>query len=168
MLITVRQWLTKAEYGANPVPLRTMKVVEVKRQTAKAVLVKLQGTPSPSGNCVHCGREITHPTSLHFGIGSTCIQKYPELLAAVNENDIKQSYENLKLAMAKITWEGWLPKAHFEYVNEADVPSEQRTVFDIVFLFDNQIYHVQTENIEKIEKIKQNAQEIIREELVAL
>lgn len=166
MLIKVSQWLTKL--NEKPLPLRTMKVVKIERQTNKAILVKLQGTPSPSGECMHCGRTITHPVSLHFGIGSTCIQNYPQLLESIDENDIASSYEKLKQEMSKITWEGWLPKSHFEYINETEHTAPERHVIDITFLYDNQIYHVQTENIEKVEKIKQHAQEIIREELVAL
>lgn len=169
MLLKVKEWLTKVD--KNPVPLRTMKVVQVVRRTEKAIMVKLQGTPSPSGECMHCGREITNPTSLHFGIGSTCIQKYPHLLATINEHDIEKSYQRLKEEMHKITWEGWLPKSSFQFLHEeptADDVKNQVVLHDIVFMYDNQIYHVQTEKEEKIARIKQNAQEIIKFEMIAL
>lgn len=175
MLIKVRKWLTDEKFSSNPVPLRTMRIVEFKRQTAKAVLVKLQGTPSPKGECMHCGKEITHPVSLHFGLGSTCILRYPELFQTIDKENIEASYERLKAEMSKITWEGWIPKAHFEYIEEDEDQkpededeTEKIMITDIVFLYDNQLYHVQTDKEDKIESIKKNADEIIRLEMVAI
>jgi hypothetical protein len=157
MLVTVRQFLTKSPN--KPVPLRTMRLVETKRETEKAILVKLEGTPNPSSNCVHCGREITHPQSLHFGIGSTCIEKYPHLLAMIDYNEIEKSYEMLKAEMSKITWEGWLPKGHIEMIPE-EVTNE------IKFIYDHQVHCVHTKDSAKIEQIYANADEIISNKAV--
>lgn len=159
MLIKVRQFLTKSE--SNPVPFRTMSLVSQTRETTKAIYVKLQGKPLPSSECVHCGREIKHPQSLHFGIGSTCIKHYPHLLASVNYDDIETSYEALKKEMSSITWEGWLPKAHIETIYEADP-------VNVVFEYNRQQYKVTTNKPEKLEEIKSKATKIIKIEAAAI
>jgi hypothetical protein len=146
MLIKVRQFLTKSE--VNPVPLRTMRIAEQGKETPKAVYVKLVGTPLPQANCVHCGREITHPQSLYLGIGSTCVKKYPQLLESIDYDDVEQSYKNLKTTMANITWEGWLPKAHIEMTPEL--------FYNVTFTHNSTEYRTKTQDLDKIEKIKAN------------
>jgi hypothetical protein len=154
MLIKVRKFLTDAEMQENPVPFRTMRIMETKKETNKAVLVVLQGTPIPQSECVHCGRKITHPQSLHFGIGSTCIQKYPQLLEQIDYNEIEQSYENLKNSMEKITWEGWLPKSSIE-----KIPEDYG--WEIVFKYNGQQFRTVTKDVTKYEEIYSKADEIV-------
>lgn len=154
MLVKVRKFLTDPEVSEKPVPFRTMRVVKIKRETPKAICVILQGTPLPQSECVHCGRKITHPQSLHFGIGSTCITKYPELLAIVNYDEIEKSYENLKSSMEKITWEGWLPRSSIEMISEG-------MGREIIFVYQGKQYRVVTKDSGKIEEIYAKADEII-------
>lgn len=146
MLVKVRQFLTKSE--DNPVPLRTMRIDELKKETAKAVLVRLVGTPIPQSECIHCGREIKHPQSLYFGIGSTCIKHFPQLLANVNYNDVEESYKQLKASMTQISWEGWLPKAHIEMKPEL--------FYVVTFTYKGKNYKTRTQDLDKVQKIQKH------------
>lgn len=153
MLLKVRQFLTKeSETNKTPVPLRTMRVETIIKETAKAVQVKLIGTPIPQGNCVHCGRDITHPQSLYLGIGSTCVKKYPQLLEVINYDDVETSYKNLKESMAKMTWEGWLPKSSIEMTPEL--------FFEVTFTHGGKQYRTKTQDLDKVEAIKAKAQDV--------
>lgn len=156
MLVKARRFLTQQE--KNPLPMRTMRINHMERETEKAILVSLIGTPLPQSNCVLCGREITHPVSLHFGIGSTCIKKYPHLLAQIDETDIEASYENLKKEMEKITWKGWLPKSQIELIPE----NKTRIIFE----YNNKQYRIVTDNEEKIQQIEKMSDKIILKEVI--
>lgn len=109
-LIKVRQWLTKKDN--NPIPMRTMEGV-VLQETQKAYKVRLNGHLRPSSNCNHCGRRITHPVSLLYGLGSTCGQHF-HINPLGSEEELKRNYEQMKKKMEKITWEGWIPKSQIE------------------------------------------------------
>jgi hypothetical protein len=110
--IKVRQWLTKTEN--NPLPMRVMEG-EVKRETAKAILVKLNGFLAPSSVCNHCGRTLTHPVSLLYGIGPVCGGHF-HINPLSSEEELKASYEDMKRKMENVTWEGWLPKSSVESI----------------------------------------------------
>jgi hypothetical protein len=160
MLVKVRQFLTKEEYTDKPLPFRTMKVKEVKKETNKAILVSLVASPVPQSECIHCGREIKHPQSLHFGIGRTCLKKhYPQLLEHVDYSEIEQSYNRLKNEMEKITWEGWLPKNSIQFISEG-------SAMEIIFVYQSKQYRVLTNNPEKIDQIREKADSVISEQEV--
>ena len=111
--ITVRQYMIKpatAEFSFHdkwnngvPMPLRTM-VGHVIQETAGMVKMELHGEARPSGTCMRCGRTITHPVSLLYGIGPECgghhhISPDGMTLAQCRE------------AVSKITWTGWIIKS---------------------------------------------------------
>lgn len=155
-LIKVRQFLTKAE--KNPVPFRTMQVESIERETEKAVLVTLKGSAEPSNYCSHCGREIKHPQSLKFGIGSTCLPKYyPDLFQLlgneITEESIQAHYHELKESLERITWKGWLPKAHFTLEHDTALP-----VYTIEFTYQGKQYRTKTVSDEKLNEIKSKSE----------
>lgn len=152
MLVKVKQFLTKSDVE-NPVPFKTMEVVAIKKETSKAMLVELKGKPIPQSECIHCGREIKHPQSLYFGIGSTCIKHFPELLAVVDYDDVEESYELLKKEMENIRWEGWLPKRFATLIKEDG--------WLIIFKHNNKQYRVRTTDEKKMLEIRAKAEEII-------
>ena len=108
VVVEVRQWLTRKD--ENPVPCRKMKG-EIVRETAKAYLVKLHGFLAPSSTCLHCGRELTHPVSLLYGIGPVCGGHF-HINPLRSEEELQVRYEQMARQMASVTWEGWLPKGH--------------------------------------------------------
>jgi hypothetical protein len=156
VLVKVRKYLTDSEYCKNPLPFRTMKVKEIKRETEKAVLVSLLASPVPQSECIVCGKEIKHPQSLYFGIGTTCIKHFPELLDLVNYEDIETTYKQLQEAMQHITWEGWLPRSATQFISEG-------SAMEIIFIHNSKQYRVVTQNPEKIDQIRVKADQILSE-----
>lgn len=109
-MIKVRQWLTRR--NDNPIPMRTMECVII-RETAKAIQVKLNGHLQPSSNCNHCGRALTHPVSLMYGLGPICGGHF-HINPCSSESELKARYNDMASKMAKVTWEGWIPKSQIE------------------------------------------------------
>jgi hypothetical protein len=161
MLVKVRKYLTDSDYCQNPMPFRTMRIKEVKRETEKAVLVSLLVSPIPQSECIHCGKEIKHPQSLYFGIGTTCIKHFPHLLELVNYDDIETTYRQLQEAMQHITWEGWLPRSAIQLISEG-------SAMEIIFMFQGKQYKVVTQNPEKIDEIREKADQILSENEVEM
>ncbi|UXR28834.1 DUF6011 domain-containing protein [Bacillus paranthracis] len=114
--ITVRQFLTKSQ--SNPVPLRTMFGV-IERESERAYYVKLQGKPEPASSCLHCGRQITNPVSLLYGIGPVCGGHF-HMNPLKSEADLDAFVAELREKMSKVKFEGWLPKAHIEVEETGD------------------------------------------------
>lgn len=147
MLVTVRKFLTQLEN--NPVPMRTMRVVRINRETQKAYHVTLRGTAKPSSTCLHCGRRITHPVSLLYGIGPVCGGHFH----VDPTNQAQENYRRLQQALSQVTWEGWLPKAH--------VQLQRETCWYITYTYQGKTYRNRTFNPHVKDRILQNADQIL-------
>jgi hypothetical protein len=109
-MIKVRQWLTRR--NVKPIPMRSMECVIV-RETPKAILVKLNGHLNPSSTCNHCGRRLTHPVSLMYGLGPVCGGHF-HINPCNSEDELKARYDEMKKQMASVKWEGWIPRSQIE------------------------------------------------------
>lgn len=87
----------------NPMPMRTM-IGTVEKETRGMVYMKLHGQGLPVKTCMRCGRPLTNPVSMVYGIGPECMEK----LGLVREID---EVEAIKLALTDIKWEGWIIKS---------------------------------------------------------
>ena len=101
-------------------------VGEIEFETAKAIKVKLHGISTPTDFCRHCGRKLTHPVSVLYGIGPICGGHFhlppapmEEILEAIKEKVEAISYEGF-LPKSKVTWE--------EYHPEPETPAEEPKV----------------------------------------
>ena len=56
---------------------------------------------------MRCGKEITNPQSLEYGLGIECIKKvpFPSPVRDINDPD------EVKKLMKEVTWEGWVIKS---------------------------------------------------------
>lgn len=106
--VTVRQFLTTAD--KNPVPMRVM-FGHIVSETARAYKMKLKVKGQPSDVCMRCGRKITNPESIKYGLGSDCITKVPGAYKMREGEDFDEYMKKLMELAEEITWEGWLPKS---------------------------------------------------------
>ena len=79
------------------------------RKTEKAIYVYGRGTihGKELGICMQCGRELTHPVSVHLGIGPICGGHY-------HINTTEFTMENLKRMQTKLhakTFLSWIPRS---------------------------------------------------------
>jgi hypothetical protein len=109
-IFKVKQWLTRRD--TNPIPMRTMEGV-ITRETNKAVHVKLNGLLKPSKQCLHCGRKLTHPVSLLYGLGPVCGGHF-HINPCSSEQELQKQYDSMRETMNNVTWEGWIPKSQIE------------------------------------------------------
>lgn len=132
--IKVRQYMTK-QWDFNdkwnngqPMPMRVM-VGKVLKETKGMVQMELWGKPMPTSCCMVCGRKLTHPVSLHYGIGPECGGHF-HINPYNTEAELQQEYEALKAKMAEIKWTGWVVKSAIEEkeVIEDEGCQEEKTI----------------------------------------
>jgi predicted nucleic acid-binding Zn-ribbon protein len=107
--VKVRQFLTRSK--DNPVPMRIM-FGWIEKETQKGVYVHLQGKAEPSDVCMKCGKVLTHPVSLLYGVGPECGGHYHN--SPMPKDALEAWFEEIKKNMNDVTWEGWLPRFHIE------------------------------------------------------
>lgn len=116
--IAVRQYMTKPFdfhekwNQGHPMPMRVM-VGTILKETAGMYKMKLWAKPMPASVCMVCGRTLTHPVSLHYGIGPEC-GKHFHINPYETEEELQAEYEHLRDMMANIVWEGWVIKKAIE------------------------------------------------------
>lgn len=120
--IKVRQYMTRKSSpefdfmkkfnNDNPMPMRVM-VGKVLQETKGMVKMELHGRPEPSSYCLHCGKTLTHPVSLLYGIGPICGQHF-HVNPLEDESQLDAYMEVLKEKMNEIRWTGWIIKSAIE------------------------------------------------------
>lgn len=86
-----------------PMPLRVMQGV-VLQETKGMVKMKLHGVAQQTARCMKCGRQLTHPVSVKYGIGPECGGHY-------HIDPDGMSLEEIKKQIQQITWTGWVIKS---------------------------------------------------------
>ena len=99
--IYIRQWFAR-KIGTP----RELQVV-IKHETDKAYLVEGNAVATPTNTCRHCGRHLTHPVSVLYGIGPECGKHYH---IPRNSEDV----EAIRALLQEIKYEGWIPKSVIE------------------------------------------------------
>lgn len=111
--VTVRSYMTKPPTTTfdfhdrwnegHPMPLRTM-TGRVIAETKGMVKMELHGVAQQTDRCMRCGRLLTHPVSLKYGIG-------PECGGHFHIDPESQSLEEIRKSIEDITWTGWIIKS---------------------------------------------------------
>lgn len=113
--ITVKRYMTEKSSAGfdfmakfnndNPMPLRTM-IGTIEKETRGMVYMKLHGQAEPVIKCMRCGRTLTNPISMKYGIGPECITKVPFIMD-LDINDV----DGIKKKLVDVKWEGWIIKS---------------------------------------------------------
>lgn len=126
-LIKVKSWMTKPtvddsfdfmEHWNNniPMPFRVMKG-KVLKETRGMVYMSLRACPVKTSTCIRCGRLLTHPVSMLYGLGPECGQ-HAYINPFDTEEELCAHYDELVNSLEKITWSGWIAKSGIEYATE--------------------------------------------------
>ncbi len=111
--IEVESWIAKEKNITT-----TLKVLDVIRQTEKAVNLRVQAKPKKTRNCLRCGKELSHPASVHIGLGKKCA-KALGISWDLPEDAGGQEIEDFKDKVRKIEKKVWIPRSA---IVEGDIP----------------------------------------------
>ena len=113
--ITVKKYMTEKSTPGfdfmakwnndNPMPLRTM-TGTIEKETRGMIYMKLHGQAEPVVKCMRCGRTLTNPVSMKYGIGPECITKVPFIMN-LDINDV----DGIKQKLVDVKWSGWVIKS---------------------------------------------------------
>lgn len=119
--IKVRQYMTKPSSPGfdfmtkwnndTPMPMRIM-VGKIVQETKGMYKMELEGRPQATSVCMKCGRKLTNPVSLLYGIGPECGGHFH--ITAVSESELEQNMESIREKMAQVKWSGWIIKSAIE------------------------------------------------------
>lgn len=155
--VKVKQYLTRREQ--QPVPMRTM-VGYVREERPRSLYLVLHGQPAPSDECLHCGRTLTHPVSLYYGIGPICGGHMH--VPHVTEETVLARYEEIRAALAAVRWEGWLPRSGVTLTETGEQETVEAQAWELEFLYDNKRYHLARCGPEAKARVLSQAQQVLR------
>lgn len=92
-----------------PMPLCVMQGKVIK-ETRGMYYMNLKGTAKQTCICSVCGKKLTNPISMIYGIGPECNEKIG-LIRIDTEEEAKEKYEEIKNHLVDIKWEGWVIKS---------------------------------------------------------
>lgn len=127
-IIKVKAWMTKptlpgssfdfmARWNNNvPMPFRVMRG-RVLKETRGMVYMSLKAVPLRTNYCIRCGKPLTHPVSLLYGLGPECGQ-HAYINPFETEEELREHHQELVEKLSKITWTGWIVKSGIEYATE--------------------------------------------------
>jgi hypothetical protein len=92
----------------KPMPLRVMRGT-IEQETNGMYFMILEGHPEPSKSCMMCGKKLTHPVSLLYGLGPQCGEHW-HINPFSTKAELDASYEEMRAKMKSIVWTGWVIK----------------------------------------------------------
>jgi hypothetical protein len=117
--IKVKKWMTeKSSPGFDfmqkwnndvPMPMVIMRGT-VLEETKGMIKMELRATPEPSSHCFKCGRALSHPVSVLYGIGPECGGHF-HINPLGSKDALDAAMEDIKAKMEAITWTGWMTKS---------------------------------------------------------
>lgn len=119
--IKVKGWMTQSQDDCEEsdftfhkdlnrgiaMPMRQMRA-HILAETKGMYYMSMRGYTAPVKACLHCGKKLTHPVSLLYGIGPVCGEHFHARPAGV---DMEAFYKSLQESLPQVTWEGWVAKS---------------------------------------------------------
>lgn len=120
--LKVRQYMTKPsspgfdfqdKYNKGiPMPMRIM-YGEVLEETRGMYKMKLHGRPEARGICMNCGKTLTHPISMLYGLGPEC-GGHTYINPFETKEELEAAMDEVRSKLAAVQWEGWVIKSAIE------------------------------------------------------
>lgn len=117
--IKVKKWMTEPSTPAFdymkkwnndiPMPLMIMKGT-ILDETRGMLKMELHATPEPSSHCFVCGRPLSHPVSILYGIGPECGGHF-HINPLNSKEELDQAMDDIRVKMSKLNWTGWIAKS---------------------------------------------------------
>ena len=117
--ITVKKYMTekaspsfdfmKSWNNDTPMPLVTMQGT-IEKETRGMYYMNLHGHAHATTHCMVCGRTLTHPVSLLYGIGPEC-GKHCYINPFDSKEELMEHIEEVRNKLVNIKWSGWVIKS---------------------------------------------------------
>lgn len=118
-IIKVRQYMTKPSSpdfdfqskwnGDVPMPFRIMQG-RVLKETRGMLMMECHAVPLKTDVCMRCGRPLTHPVSMLYGVGPEC-GGHAHINPFDTEEELYAALDSVKQKLAEIKWRGWIIKS---------------------------------------------------------
>jgi len=112
---------------AREFELPTSFVARVLKETEKALYLYGYGKMDPTGHCIACGRELTHPGSIILGIGPECLRNWSARDIAW-DNVTEKDKRVLRAMARKQIIDRWVPKSrvteYWEVEEVIEIPAD--------------------------------------------
>lgn len=82
--------------------------------------MELAGKVTSTSTCMCCGKPLTNPISMLYGIGPEC-GKHFYINPFDTEEELKDSLKELKNKISEIKWEGWVIKSAIKEFKEETI-----------------------------------------------
>lgn len=92
----------------------------IEKETRGMYYMKLHGKAEKTSICMCCGRRLTHPVSMLYGLGPECGQ-HAYINPFDTEEELNACIDEVYKKIADVKWEGWVIKSSIksmEVVNE--------------------------------------------------
>lgn len=130
--VVVRKWMTEpsspgfdfmAKWNDDkPMPLVIMKGY-ILDETPGMYKMELSATPEPSSVCFHCGRKLTNPVSILYGIGPECGGHYG-INPLGSKEALDAEMDNIRRKMKQLDWSGWITKSSIKEMTKLSEGAE--------------------------------------------
>ena len=117
--IQVKKYMTEKatpqfDFMANwnndiPMPFVIMSGV-IEKETRGMYYMKLHGKAEKTSICMCCGRKLTHPVSMLYGLGPEC-GSHAYINPFDSEEELNAHIDEVYQKIADVKWEGWVIKS---------------------------------------------------------
>lgn len=124
--ITVKKYMTEPgnasfdfmqKWNNNiPMPLVIM-TGKVIKETRGMVFMELEGNVKPTHTCICCGKPLTNPISMIYGIGPECGRHF-YINPFSTEEELQEHIEEIRNTICNIKWTGWVIKSAIKEFKE--------------------------------------------------
>ena len=118
-IIKVRQYMTKpaspdfdfqAKWNSNvPMPFRVMQG-RVLKETRGMLYMDCHAVPMKTNVCMRCGKPLSHPVSMLYGVGPEC-GGHAHINPFETEEELYAALDTVKQKLSEIKWRGWIIKS---------------------------------------------------------
>ena len=99
-----------------PMPFVIMSGI-IEKETRGMYYMKLHGKAEKTSICMCCGRRLTHPVSMLYGLGPECGQ-HAYINPFESEDELNEHLDEVYQKISDVKWEGWVIKSSIKYMEK--------------------------------------------------
>lgn len=89
----------------------------IEKETRGMYYMKLHGRAEKTSVCICCGRKLTHPVSMLYGLGPEC-GSHAYINPFDSEEELMSCIDEVYQKISDVKWEGWIIKSAIKEMEE--------------------------------------------------